>query len=81
MKPAHTAEVNAMFKLEGGDESNNLPLQKAITLDGEAVLVSRWELSSDERQAVQNGALVRLVVWGTETPPVALGVEGVDPNG
>jgi hypothetical protein len=81
MKPAKTPETNAVFRLDGGDESNDLPLQKATTLDGEAVLVSRWELSDEERQAVYNGALVRLVVWGTGTPPVALGVEGVKVDG
>lgn len=79
MKPAQTPEVNAIFKLEGGDDSNNLPLQKATTVDGEAVLVSRWELTGEEREAVYNGALIRLVVWGTGTPPVALAVEGIKP--
>jgi hypothetical protein len=80
VKPAVTPEVNAVFRLEGGDDTNDLPLQKATTMDGEAVLVSRWELTNEEREAVHNGALVRLVVWGTGTPPVALGVEGVDPR-
>jgi hypothetical protein len=78
VKPALTAEVNAIYKLEGGDESNDLPMQKAVTLDGEAVLVSRWELTDEEREAIHNGALVRLVVWGTALPPVALAVEGIE---
>lgn len=77
MKPVLTAETNATFELEGGTRDNDLPLRRAVDESGHPVLESLWEPTEDERQAIQNGALVRLVVWGRGTPPVAIGVEGV----
>jgi hypothetical protein len=37
-------------------------------------LRSVWELTADERARVAAGENIYLVVWGPDTPPVALGV-------
>lgn len=78
MKPVRTPSSNATFELEGGTRENDLPLERT-QVDGEAVLRSTWELTDEERQAIANGANVRLTTWGVRTPPVELDVEGVEP--
>lgn len=80
MKPVTTAETNATFQLEGGTRDNDLPLERTTDSDGRSVLRSRWKPTLEEVDAIQNGALVYLIVWGSGTPPVAIGVEGVEPS-
>jgi hypothetical protein len=42
--------------------------------NGAACLRSVWELNESDRRAIAAGANVSLIVWGTGTPPVALGL-------
>lgn len=78
MKPVRTPFTNANFKLVGGTDKNDLPIQQDTDENGNAVLMSIWELDDDERSLIAAGARVRLVVWGIGTPPVALDVEDYD---
>lgn len=72
MQPVRTERTNRVFQLLGSDESHDLPLE--ATTDGEdnAILVSTWELSDEERQWIAQGAKMELAVWGTGHPPVSL---------
>jgi len=72
MKPIRTAFTNRLFKLEGGTEENDLPVEACEDEAENTILVSTWELSVDERLKIWKGAKVELLVWGTEHPPVAI---------
>lgn len=51
------------------------PLQVLeVTVDGDAVLVSRWRPTPEERAALAAGSDVWLWHWGYQHAPVALGV-------
>lgn len=79
MKPVATPDTNATFELEGGTRENDLPLER-VAVAGAPALRSTWELTDEERKAIADGSNVYLIVWGTGTPPVAVGVVGVDPE-
>jgi hypothetical protein len=72
MKPRRTPHSNAVFRLDGGTEDNDLWVQRSTS--GVGHLLSVWELTDDERRRVAAGENVYLVVWGHDMPPVALGV-------
>jgi hypothetical protein len=74
MKPRRTPNSTSVHKLEGGTEDNDLWAEGGIDVDGNAVIRSVWEPSQKEREQLAAGANVYLVVWGTATPPVAMGV-------
>lgn len=78
MKPIVTPRSNMVFKLEGGSEENDLPVEQAYDDDENSVLVSTWELTDDERKRISEGANVELMIWGKGLPPVALAVEEED---
>jgi hypothetical protein len=73
MRPRRTPTSDAVFRLPGGNEDNDLWVEH---VDGQAgpALESIWELTPDERRVISEGGCVRLVVWGGGTPPVAVGV-------
>lgn len=74
MKPVTTEFTNQVFKLSGGTDENDLPIQRMIEPDGSITLTSSWELTDDERQQIADGAKINLVIWGSAHPPVALEV-------
>lgn len=74
MLPVNTPDSNFLFVLEGGDESNDLPVERTRDADEQPVIRSVWGLTDEERAAIAAGANVYLVVWGMGHPPVALGV-------
>lgn len=73
MKPRRTVDSTTVFRLEGGNEDNDLWVHRGTDQDGAPVIVSVWQPSELEREAIANGANLELVVWGDGTPPVALG--------
>lgn len=73
MKPVKVPITNAVFKLSGGTEENDLPINKT-TLNGQEVLRSFWKLEPYELEAIKQGAMIELTVWGTQHPPVSLGI-------
>lgn len=75
MRPVRTAFTNAVFKLPGGTEENDLPAERTQTEDGDNVIATTWELNDIEAAKVARGARIELVIWGTRHPAVALRVE------
>jgi hypothetical protein len=74
MKPRRTHRSNHVFVLPGGNEDNDLWVTVGKDTEDQIVLESVWELTYEEREAIYNGANVRLAIWGTGQPPVALAV-------
>lgn len=72
MKPRRTVLSNSVFRLQGGNEDNDLWVRKTTHEDGSSVICSTWVPSDEERAAIAAGANIELVVWGTGTPPVAM---------
>lgn len=64
--------ANTVFVLEGGNEDNDLWVEKTLNENDEEILVSVWELDDDEREQIARGGTIELVVWGNGHPPVAL---------
>jgi hypothetical protein len=79
MNPRRTPNSNCVFRLPGGTEDNDLWVEQTTSEQGPCIR-SVWQLSDEERARVAAGENVYLVVWGTGTPPVALGVTD-DPLG
>lgn len=73
MRPRRTRHSNTVFRLPGGNEDNDLWVEATASSEGPC-LRSVWEPTADERSRIAAGENVYLVVWGTGTPPVALGV-------
>jgi hypothetical protein len=46
------------------------------SLDGSMVMSSAWKPSDEELAALNRGEPVILTIWGTQHPPIALGVMG-----
>ena len=78
MKPVRTPWTNALYKLEGGSDENDLPLEKNHDADEHEILLSTWELTNEERKAVADGKRIEVIIWGEEHPPIALRVEEVE---
>lgn len=75
MKPRRTHRSTTVFRLEGGNEDNDLWVEPCED-DGTPVLSSVWEPSPAERAKIAAGENVELLVWGGQ-PPVALSVTDV----
>ena len=73
MRPRKTPTTNSVFELAGGNEDNTLFVE-ALAIDGQPVMVSVWDLTNEEREAIASNGMVELIVWGTQHPPVGLGV-------
>lgn len=61
-----------VFRLDGGNEDNDLWVTRYDESEGGPCFGSTWELTADDRAAIADGANVELIVWGVEHPPVAL---------
>jgi hypothetical protein len=72
MLPIRTKNTTRVYKLPGGDESNDLPIEDKEGEHGETVLCSVWNLSDAERKTIADGGFVELMIWGSGHPPVAL---------
>lgn len=80
MRPIDTPGAKIVYKLPGGTEDNDLPVEKLHDERGTPILKSTWAPTAEERIAIGNGANVYLMVWGAAQPPVAIGVVGVEPS-
>lgn len=74
MKPIRTPHTNAIYKLKGGTDENDLPVEQSLDESGNPCLVSTWQLDDEERAAIAQGGTISLCVWGDGTPPVSLAV-------
>lgn len=77
MRPRRFPEANAVYSLPGGNEDNDLWIERISRGD----VLSEWELTDVERQAVARGARIYLRIYNEPIPPVALGVVERDENG
>lgn len=75
MRPIATDDQNAVLKLEGGTDANDLPCR----VDG-GVTVSTWHPTDTERQTVLNNGLVVVWLWWTNLLGVELRVDGTAPD-
>lgn len=73
MKPRRTPTSDVVYRLEGGNEDNDLWVTRCVQ-DGSPILLSVWELSNKERERIAKGENVQLAIWGTMHPPVSLDV-------
>ena len=58
------------------DQPEYIPLPSVITPDHK--VITRWELSTEERRAILNGEDIFLTIWGTPIRPVMLTVGPID---
>jgi hypothetical protein len=72
MKPRRTVVSTRVFRLEGGNEDNDLWVTDYGPDEGGPCLGSTWVPTDAERAAIADGANLEMVVWGTGHPPVAL---------
>jgi len=77
MKPIRTEKTTTVFKLDGGTEENDLPVEMCEDLSAYPVMVSVWEPDEAEREKIREmldkGELkFQLAVWGNRHPPVSL---------
>ena len=73
MRPRCTPETTVVFRLQGGNEDNDL-WGKRGREDGFPFVESVWELDDDERAAIAAGGTVELRVYTEVTPPVSLAI-------
>ena len=71
MRPRRVPTSNHVFALPGGNEDNDLWVEKNAE---PPYSLSVWDLDDDERQAIAEGGTVELVVFGAGHPPVSLAI-------
>lgn len=74
VKPENATRVLAQSQ----DEYLNLPIVDIARDDGVNVMVSLWQPSPDELEALNNGACISLGILGTNHPPVIVFVNGME---
>ena len=72
MKPRRFHGANHVFRLNGGNEDNDLWVEMGKDEDGYTLIASVWEPTAEERAQIANGENVMLLVWGEGHPPVAV---------
>jgi hypothetical protein len=72
MKPRRTFLSDVILSLPDGTEDNDLWAQWYPPEDGGPAIGSTWELTSEERQAIVDGANIEVLVFGVQHPPVSL---------
>lgn len=73
MRARRFYSANAVFKLVGGNEDNDLWVERRDDGYGPQIR-SVWELTDDERARIVAGANVELITIGDGTPPLMMGV-------
>ncbi len=74
MRPRRTTATDTVFRLPGGNEDNDLFIERAHSTEGDPLMVSYWEPTYEQREVIRRGGRVQLIVWGEVHPPVAMGV-------
>lgn len=73
MKPIRTAQTNCTYLAPRGREPEICDLPCA-RIPASGVVVSVWQPTPEEREAIAKGYNVELYVWGEPIPPVGVGV-------
>lgn len=79
MKPRRFALANAVYRLEGGNEDNDLWVQKGSNETG-PFLRSLWVPTEKERDAIVKGQNVALWIWSHQMPPVGMNLTAEKPG-
>lgn len=79
MKPRRTPSCNFVYRLEDGNEDSDLHVQQIVE-GNKAIIRSVWQPTDGEREKLIAGANIELLVWGSETPPVSVGVTDEQPG-
>lgn len=75
MRSRRTVHTNKVFRLPGGTEDNDLWTYEINEADEPApIQCSIWVPTPEELEALNNGAQIRLNIWGSGHPPVMLDV-------
>lgn len=74
MKPVITENTDVNFILPGGTDENDLPAYRMFDSVRQPTICSVWQPTPEERVRLAAGENVRLVIWGTGQPPVAIDV-------
>lgn len=77
MRARRTHASNGVFALRGGNEDNDLWVQRAVDVNDNPVICSVWVPTPSERRRIARGENIELIVWGEGTPPVAMTVTKV----
>lgn len=82
MEPVKTEKSNLVYK--GYGDVVDLPCERveaeSATLYGHKGILSVWEPTPDEREAIAQGANIKLGIWGMEPiPPVSVEVTNEQP--
>lgn len=72
MRPRRFKSANKVFRLEGGNEDNDLWVRQGSDHEGYATIISVWQPTEEERRAIAEGANIELCVWTRRTPPVSI---------
>jgi hypothetical protein len=72
MKARRTHFTTKVYHLPGGTEDNDLWTYEVPDTTGHTVIASVWEPTPEERRRIVEGENIRLLIWGTRIPPVAL---------
>jgi hypothetical protein len=82
MRPTQHASSNDVLHAPPGskvEECRPLYITRVVFSDGVPAVRSYWEPTEAERAAIALGALVFISAIGYTHPPVALGVDGIEP--
>lgn len=72
MRSRRTVNTDHVFRLPDGTEDNDLFVYRVEDDSGHSIIASVWVPTDKEREAIANGENIRLLVWGTGHPPVAM---------
>lgn len=73
MRPRKTPDSNTVYTLPGGNEDNDLWSEKGQNEEtGEQYVVSEWDFTPAEREAIAVGGRVQLVIHSGVVPPVSM---------
>lgn len=86
MRAIRTPESNVTLTIPeeaGGSAQNDLPAHRIMAYDASrgqtpkdahAAIQSVWQLTPQERRQIVGGAMVELIIWGNQHPPVSMEV-------
>lgn len=72
VKGRRTHFSTRVFRLPGGTEDNDLWVCDMADARGNQVIASVWEPTKKERERIANGENIRLLIWGSGIPPIAV---------
>lgn len=74
MKSRRTIHSTRTLELRGGNEDNSLWIYDAPVEQGGTAICSVWVPTDEERERIANGENIRLIVFATNTYPLAMDI-------